>query len=345
MSAPTRKGFSGRIERGPMAADVLRRDFATIYNRALRDKRLSRRARGLLAEILTHQDGFGVSMASLLANGPEKEHALTSALHELERYGYLHRERVRNELGQLGDTVFQITDMPDGLLIGAQAPWKAPEENPRSEPDPENPGLEAGEENPRSEPDCDFPSQADPSQGNPAHKKTNSSCGAEDHLSPTSHTGDGSESGGGRETAAPEGNPHPAAAEVPAPREGQDGDGEGSEVLSMLLGLPGRMHQDDGLDLLPLAVAAVAAGWTVAGLREYLARRCDPERVFDVAAIYRRHLKRLPQAPAAGVGSHRAAAAPECGKCNGSGLAEDPETFLPVGPCECRRAPAIAAAS
>ncbi|MFF6896091.1 hypothetical protein ACFY8Z_36485 [Streptomyces microflavus] len=177
MSAPTRKGFSGQIKRGPMAADVIGRDFTQVYNRAARDRRLSRRARGLLLEILSHRDGFGVSMASLLAGGPEKEHALTSALHELERYGYLHRERERRPNGTLGDTIFSLTDMPDGVSISAPAPWEAPEEPPaqnsRSEPEPENQGLETEERNRRSEPDCDFPSQAQPGLGNPVHKKTN----------------------------------------------------------------------------------------------------------------------------------------------------------------------------
>ena len=46
------------------------------------------------------------------------------------------------------------------------------------------------------------------------------------------------------------------------------------------------------MDLLPLACVAVAAGWTVPRLRDHLARRCDPERVFDVAAVYRKHLAR-----------------------------------------------------
>ncbi|MGW1037882.1 hypothetical protein ACWD4Z_37560 [Streptomyces antibioticus] len=147
-----------------------------------------------------------------------------------------------------------------------------------------------------------------------------------------------------RETAAPEDNPASAAAEVPAPRDGQVEGEQRSELLEMLLGLPGQMHRDDATDLLPLAVDALAAGWTASRLRDHLSRRCDPERVFNVAAIYRMQLKKLPPAPG-GTGAHPAAAAPECSKCNGSGLAEDPETFLPIGPCECRKAPALAAAS
>ncbi|MEV7722781.1 hypothetical protein [Streptomyces sp. NPDC088184] len=134
---------------------------------------------------------------------------------------------------------------------------------------------------------------------------------------------------------------------MPAPRDGQVGDEQRSELLEMLLGLPGRDRMNRGEVaemLLPLAVDALTVGWTTQQMRNHLARSCDPDRVFNPVAIYRMHLKKLPPAPA-GSGGHPAAAAPECSKCNGSGLAEDPDTFLPVGPCECRKAPALAATS
>ncbi|MEU0002385.1 hypothetical protein ABZ069_36350 [Streptomyces microflavus] len=301
-----------------MAADVIGRDFTQVYNRAARDRRLSRRARGLLLEILSHRDGFGVSMASLLAGGPEKEHALTSALHELERYGYLHRERERRPDGTFGDTIFSLTDMPDGVSISAPAPWDTPEEpnaqNPRSEPEPENQGLEAEKGNRRSEPDCDFPSQAQPGLGNPVHKKTNSSCGAEDSLSPARHTRDGSEPGEDeREAAAPEDDPAPVAGAggVPGPREDTDGSKEAGQIsdpprdtdvsgeaVTMLVGLPGTVTEAAARKLVPLALAAVAAGWTLPGLRAHLAKLCDPQKVRYAPAVYEKHLRELPAAPA-----------------------------------------------
>ncbi|MFE2090722.1 hypothetical protein [Streptomyces sp. NPDC059460] len=176
MSNPTRKGFSGQIKRGPMAADIIGRDFTMVYNAAVRDRRLSRRARGLLVEILSHRDGFGISEASLIANGPEKRDAIRTTLRELERYGYLHRTQSR-EGGKFGETVFEVTDMPEGLLIGARAPWEAPEEppeqNPRSEPMTENPSTVDETQNRRSEPMADLPSTDLPSTVNPRHKKIN----------------------------------------------------------------------------------------------------------------------------------------------------------------------------
>ncbi|MGW2544114.1 hypothetical protein ACWC5I_25370, partial [Kitasatospora sp. NPDC001574] len=187
-----------------MAADIIQRDFTRVYNRAIRDKRISRRARGLLVEMMSHQDGFGISMAALIAAGPEKKDALQTALWELEKYGYLHRDRARNELGQLGETLFFITDMPDGMSLEAPAPWsdqagesapdgqpdapEAPEpadpQNRRSEPETENPLLDGPGQTPRSEPKTDFPAQGFPAQGNPQHKKTTSSSRREKTLSP-----------------------------------------------------------------------------------------------------------------------------------------------------------------
>lgn len=135
-------------------------------------------------------------------------------------------------------------------------------------------------------------------------------------------------------------DPKPAAAaDVPAPRGRQDDVSAGAETVAMLTSLPGKMHQSDALELAPLVADAEIAGWTLAHLRAHLSRKCDPARVYDVAAVYRKHLKRLPAAPG-GAGAPPGAAPPPCGLCNGSGLEEDPLTFLPTGrQCACRRAP------
>jgi hypothetical protein len=112
----------------------------------------------------------------------------------------------------------------------------------------------------------------------------------------------------------------------------------------MLVSLPGDVSERAAFKLVPLVAAAQAAGWTLSGLRTHLARKCDPNRVRYAPAVYEKHLEELPR-PGASAGGHAAAAAPKCDKCKGSGLAEDPETFLPIGPCECRKAPTLAAAS
>lgn len=151
-----------------------------------------------------------------------------------------------------------------------------------------------------------------------------------------------------RETASPEDHPTSADAAVPAQRQDEDTVAAQQAAAAEMLGsLPGRPGRDDVLDLLPLALEALAVGWTLPGLRSHLAAKCDPSRVFDLGAVYRKHLKRLPAAPKAGAAAGPAAASPTCTKCHGSGQAEDPQTFLPIGPCDCRmaKAPAFAAAS
>lgn len=84
----------------------------------------------------------------------------------------------------------------------------------------------------------------------------------------------------------------------------------------MLVGLPGTVAESAALRLVPLVVAAVAAGWTLDGLRAHLAGLCDPERVRYAPAVYEKHLRELPAPPrSSGAGSGRAAAGPGmCGR-------------------------------
>ncbi|MFD0033807.1 hypothetical protein ACFVJK_37365 [Streptomyces sp. NPDC127172] len=195
-----------------MAVDVIGSHYTTVFNHAVRDRHLSRRARGLLVELLSHRHGYGVSLAMLIKAGPEGKDALTVALRELERHGYLHRERERDARGRLGEARYYLTDMPNGVEIVAQAPWASPpgkrheavETVPsswrRSEPASENPPLDSGRQTPRSEPKSDFPAQAEPAQGNPLHKKNKVKKTNEENtnsLPPSAQ--DTRESGGGRD--------------------------------------------------------------------------------------------------------------------------------------------------
>ncbi|MFI7008870.1 hypothetical protein [Streptomyces sp. NPDC050145] len=177
------RGYGGMIRRGPMAIDVIGAHYTTVFNQAIRDHRLSRRARGLLVELLSHRDGYGISLAMLIKAGPEGRDALRSALRELETFGYLVRERARAAGGQLGETRYFITDMPAGTeLVGlpaqavddASAPMSSrPARSRRSAPESENPSLEGPSQTRRSEPRSDFPTLAEPTLVNRPHKKNN----------------------------------------------------------------------------------------------------------------------------------------------------------------------------
>ncbi|MGH3998919.1 MAG: helix-turn-helix domain-containing protein, partial [Pseudonocardiaceae bacterium] len=96
-----------------MAADVLREQFTQISNAALRDARLSFKARGLLTWLASHEDGFGCSVAAIVAATKEGRDAVSAGLKELERYGYLTRTQERDpETGRLLPADYQVTDMP-----------------------------------------------------------------------------------------------------------------------------------------------------------------------------------------------------------------------------------------
>lgn len=87
--------------------------FTQIPNEWLRDKRLSRKARGLLAELMTHRVGWTITLASLLDNGPEGKDALYSAIRELKEFHYLTIDPKRNAAGKFAETEWIITDPAD----------------------------------------------------------------------------------------------------------------------------------------------------------------------------------------------------------------------------------------
>lgn len=100
-----------------MAADVIGRQFTQIFNGALRDRNLTRRARGLLAELLTHTDGFGITIQSLVTEHEGRD-AVAGALKELEDHGYLQRIRGKDAAtGRLRGMEYVVTDMPSGFSV------------------------------------------------------------------------------------------------------------------------------------------------------------------------------------------------------------------------------------
>ncbi|MFC8373055.1 hypothetical protein ACFUIT_34705 [Streptomyces sp. NPDC057239] len=101
-------GFVAGIRRGVMAAD----QFTQIANGLFRDGRLSFKAKGLFGLVSTHCDGWCMTVADLARRGRDGEAAVRSGLRELEKHGFLLRERLRNPDGTLGTAVYCITDLP-----------------------------------------------------------------------------------------------------------------------------------------------------------------------------------------------------------------------------------------
>ena len=86
--------------------------FTQIPNAWLRDSRVSFKARGLLALIMSHRSGWNISIQSLADNNQEGKDSIRSAIRELEDAGYLTRSQV-NENGRFGESLWITSDPSD----------------------------------------------------------------------------------------------------------------------------------------------------------------------------------------------------------------------------------------
>lgn len=111
------------------------KDFSIVSNVLLRDKRLSLRARGLLVFMLSLSDTWEYSITGLANATGESTGKISTCLKELESFGYLTRERIRNAKGQMDGTEYTLRESP--------VSEKPDEEKPMQEkPSVENPTLE-----------------------------------------------------------------------------------------------------------------------------------------------------------------------------------------------------------
>ncbi|MDO4318684.1 MAG: hypothetical protein Q4C48_10855 [Lachnospiraceae bacterium] len=94
--------------------------YTVLGNAMLRDPELALRERGLLATMLSLDDGWRFSvrgLASILCDG---ESAIRSALKTLEAKGYLRRERLRDAQGRITATLYEVSDTPVFLDAAAR---------------------------------------------------------------------------------------------------------------------------------------------------------------------------------------------------------------------------------
>ncbi|WP_329595980.1 hypothetical protein OIE43_44560 [Streptomyces pseudovenezuelae] len=101
-------GFGAGIRRGVMAAD----QFTQIANGLFHARELSYKAKGLFGLLSTHREGWRMTVTDITRRGRDGESAVKSGLKELEKHGFLVRERERGEDGTLGAAAYVITDLP-----------------------------------------------------------------------------------------------------------------------------------------------------------------------------------------------------------------------------------------
>jgi hypothetical protein len=97
-------GFEGRFTQFP--------------NQWARDNRIGYRAKGLLTLLMSHTDGWRISLQSLATNSPDGITAIRTAVQELEDAGYLKRQLLRNNKAQVEASEWILSD-----------PFEIPENN------------------------------------------------------------------------------------------------------------------------------------------------------------------------------------------------------------------------
>jgi hypothetical protein len=94
--------------------------FTTISNEALRDSHLSWKARGLLAYMLTHSDGYQIRIDNLVkASEPDGPASLATGIRELKTSGYLsYKNRKDPDSGLMAGGEWTIHEKPDPRFSG-----------------------------------------------------------------------------------------------------------------------------------------------------------------------------------------------------------------------------------
>lgn len=87
--------------------------FTVVDNYALRDEKLSLKARGLLVSMLSLPDNWSFSENGLMVIFPKDgQTSIRSGLKELEQQGYLVRNRTRDEHGRISKVEWILYDKP-----------------------------------------------------------------------------------------------------------------------------------------------------------------------------------------------------------------------------------------
>ena len=88
--------------------------FTRLPNRWLRDKRLSLKAIGLMAQLHSHSVGWRLSIRSLAEANQCGLDLIRSAISELESAGYLRRDQARGDNNQFAESIWTTVDPSSG---------------------------------------------------------------------------------------------------------------------------------------------------------------------------------------------------------------------------------------
>ena len=138
-------------------------DFTVMSNHHLRNAELSLKAKGLLSLMLSLPEKWDYTTKGLAAICKDGVDSICAGVQELERHGYVVRERVRNANGQLGAIEYTILEQPR-----QPKPEKPKQGTPKRE-------IPEQAEPERENPEQVFPRQEKPEQENPDQLNTKES--------------------------------------------------------------------------------------------------------------------------------------------------------------------------
>lgn len=87
-------------------------NFTVMSNYHFKEKKMSLKAKGLLSLMLSLPDTWDYSVSGLTTLSKDGKDGVMSALNELEKFGYLTRERVTNSKGQFAGIEYNIFEEP-----------------------------------------------------------------------------------------------------------------------------------------------------------------------------------------------------------------------------------------
>lgn len=102
---------------------VKRDTYTAIANAALRDTRLSWKARGILAYLLSMSDGWKIYLTELANRATDGIDSLRSGVRELEAAGYIVKQQTRDEQGKLTGWEYDVYEQPTDGKSNDETIW------------------------------------------------------------------------------------------------------------------------------------------------------------------------------------------------------------------------------
>jgi hypothetical protein len=87
-------------------------NFTVMSNYHFKEKKMSLKAKGLLSLMLSLPDDWNYSISGLVTLSKDGKDSVMSALAELEKFGYLERQRITNSKGQFNGVEYNIYEQP-----------------------------------------------------------------------------------------------------------------------------------------------------------------------------------------------------------------------------------------